>query len=210
MMSASCCRTRVDNMAKRSQKEVERFLTREFLTFMGFRMIRIRSSENPDVFASLRKRGKKLHVGIELTNYQVDAPPSAKFGSPMFGLERLWCKVQTSIRRRIAKRPKLWHTSGLVFLKDEKVPKGRIAQDLAEELVRLALAHSVRKRERVWITRFCDEYPLLQKHVRRVNLHGTGCALPRCTLSHILFPDFASKQSVLGIMEPVSVIMYLS
>ena len=164
-------------MGRRTKKEAERFLAREFLAFMGFKLIRLVSAEKPDIFATVEKGERRLRVGIELTEYYVDAPPSTRSGSPTARVEDFWQEVQTSIRRRVAQRRELWHVTGLVFLKEKEVPKGGVALGVARELVELAMEQAVPPQGEACLAIFSSSYPLLRQFVSEVYLSGTGRAI---------------------------------
>ncbi len=172
-------------MDKKSRKSIEIRIIREFLSFMGCKVLRMTSNEKPDAFMIIEEAGKRKKVGVEHTEYHVDAPPGeSSLGKRTYGFWRL---VQSSIRRRVRQRPKIQHMTGLVFLKGNKkdcLPDPEtsqaknLAKDLAGELVKLALDSKLAPNGKQTIRKFLDESPLLRDYVRKVELAGTGSA--RC------------------------------
>jgi len=150
-------------------------IIREFLRFRGFRSFRLKPQEKPDAIATLPIKGKHHRIGIELIEYHVDAPPS--IASQGREIHRVWQAIQTSINRRISHRPDLMHTTGWVCLKTSNLSKKPKAQQLAAELVKLALEFLGTFISKQTITTFSSStYPLLQAHVRKVILFRTDVA----------------------------------
>jgi hypothetical protein len=129
----------------------------------------------PDAIATIVSAQKRLNIGIELTGYHVDAPPGV--ASQGREIHRIWRTIQTSVNRRIRYQPNLIHTTGWVCFKTSNLPNKSKAQQLAAELVQLALEFPVTSISKQNITTFSSlTYPLLQAHVRKVILFGTGVA----------------------------------
>lgn len=172
-------------MGKNNRKKAEIGIIREFLKFMGCKVLRVTSNENPDAFVIVEEAGKRKKIGVEHTEYHLDAlHGKASPGKRIYGFWRL---VQSSIRRRVSHRPKIQHMTGVVFLKEDKKhslpdPKTlkaeNLAKDLAGELVELALDSNLPPNGEQTIRKFSDEHPLLGDYVRKVELAGTGLA--RC------------------------------
>jgi|Deesub1362A_J573_1020465.scaffolds.fasta_scaffold00027_173 hypothetical protein len=162
----------VNNKSKKAEIKI----IREFLNFRGCKVLRIIPNERPDAIVVIEEAGKRKKVGIEHTEYHVDAPP----GKPSSGrkVHSFWHHVRSSIRRRVSHRPILKHITGLVSLKEDNHPRQSRARDLAEELVKLALEHinAIPNGEHR-INNFSNKkYPLLSRYVKKVILYGTGSA----------------------------------
>lgn len=55
------------NMNKKSRKNIEIRIIREFLSFMGCTVLRMTSNGNPDAFVIIEEAGKRKKIGIEHT-----------------------------------------------------------------------------------------------------------------------------------------------
>lgn len=156
------------------QKKVELRIIRGFLRFGGHLFFRVIPHEKPDAIATLHKDGKRWKVGIEQTEYHVDA--SRGKGSPGRRINDVWSYVRASINRRISHRPNFTHTSGTVFLRNASALTKLASRALASELVKVASEFPVTPQGEQTITKFSSSYPLLNRHVRKVILRGTGYA----------------------------------
>lgn len=167
-------------MGVSEQKTIEIRLIQEFIAFMGLRVICVVPGEEPgpDAFATVLSEGKQHEIGIEHTDYHVDAPHGTP--SPGRRIDAMWREVQEHLRSMAKGHPNLAHVSGLVFLRKDHPPRKSDARKLAEELVQFALQHPVPPDGRSAIKSFPEKCPFLRAHIRTVNLHGTGAA---CWLS---------------------------
>lgn len=156
-------------MNKRKKAEIR--IIREFLKFKGYKGLKVILHERPDAMMIIKEAGKQKKIGIEHTEYHIDASP----GEPSSGRKTysFWYEVQSSIRRRVSQRSNLQHITGLVSLKKGNLPNKSKAKDLARELVMLASHVPLGEH-----TKFSQEYPLLKDYLRKVTLIDTGSA--RC------------------------------
>ncbi len=160
------------------QQKLEQSLAREFLVFLGFGKITMRTSERPDVRAQATSKGHRHQLGIELTQYQVDAPPGQS--SPMCRFRKFWLQLRGSITRLIAEGPCFPQVRVWVKFKTMDVPLGRITHDLAAELVSLAFENPVPRELR----HFPNAYPLLQQHMGEVHIYQSVAATGQSWYCH--------------------------
>lgn len=153
---------------KRSRKEAEIRIIQEFLNLMGCKILQVTPNERPDAIVVIEEAGRRRKIGIELTEYHVDAPPGAS--SPGRKIHSFWCLVQSSIRRRVSHRPDIQHITGVVFLKKDKLPDNSKAKDLAGELVKLALDVKLSMDGEQTVNKFLTECPLSKDYVLKVTL----------------------------------------
>jgi hypothetical protein len=157
------------------QKQVEKFLVREFLE-KGLRLNVIRllgrnpgpNSRRPDIYAVIEKDGGNTVLEIELTEYQVDTPSGKEGGSPGERLNSFWREVQESLWRRLSKGPV--KVEVLVTLNDPSKVKKKEARGFAEELVRLARKFDLSASKDALFTAFQPKFPLLAQYVRKLIL----------------------------------------
>ncbi len=157
-------------------KKAEIKIIRGFLSFIGCKTLRVIPHEKPDAMVDIKEKGRRKKIGVEHTEYHVDAPPGKP--SPGRKVHSFWHYVQSSIRRRVSHRPDIQHMTGLVFFRKNNFPNKLKARDLAGELVRLAAESSVALDDERTINKFSDKYPTLKAYVRKVSFIGTGSA--RC------------------------------
>ncbi|HUT33084.1 MAG TPA: hypothetical protein VNE39_06375 [Planctomycetota bacterium] len=164
---------------KRTRKECERFLIREFMMLLGYRIVRMESSESPDCFLTISKGVNRSRIGVELTEYHVDAPPgSASAGRAVSAFSEL---VQASLVRRISHRPCLqttWANFSLSRAKAAALAKddgdrNRLARSIARELVAVALEHPLGPGEQWSASRreFRKDHSMLADWVGHVRFH---------------------------------------
>jgi len=128
---------------------MEQLLIREFLSSLGYKILKSKWQEGPDAILTLSK-GKK-RVAIEHTDYFNDTLAGAC--SPLTPIAEFWRAVHASLMRRISHRRHLAGIGGQVTLKENthttknKAPDTHLARRLARELVAFANDHPVRKRE---------------------------------------------------------------
>ena len=80
---------------KRTQKEVEKFLIREFFVdALGYSISKPDWTESPDAILTLRTNGVRKRIGIEHTDYFNDTV--AGWCSPLTPIEMFWDCVQAS------------------------------------------------------------------------------------------------------------------
>ncbi len=149
----------------RTQKEYERFLIKEFLCDLGYRISRPKWQDRPDALLTLSKGRRQKRVAIEHTDYFNDTVAGQR--SPLTPYDEFWRIVQASLVRRISHRSHLIGISARVhFRKNLSKPKSRteLARQLAKELVDFVEAHPVRRSEhfRWWSRDFDDRYPTVQ------------------------------------------------
>src|SRR3990170_5953199 len=99
------------------KKQLEREKIETFLKKIGCQNIEFcdsKENENPDAIATCELNGKKIKLGIEETEYRVDAMPGKE--SPGSALERLWNEIASEIGNS-----NLEHISGLVWFKKEEL-----------------------------------------------------------------------------------------
>jgi hypothetical protein len=166
-------------MMRSRQKQVEKFLVREFLEKnLGLNVIRLLgrnpgpNSHRPDIYAAIEKNGGKVVLEIELTEYQVDTQFANAGGSPGERLNSFWREVQESLWRRLSKRPV--EVEVLVTLNDPSKVKKVEARGFAEELVRLAREFDFSASRTVSLTAFQPRFPLLAQYVRKLSLKKVG------------------------------------
>jgi hypothetical protein len=164
---------------RKLQKEVEKFVAREFLEkVLGLKVLRLRgrnpsgNSQPPDVSAVIERDGAKATLEIELTKYQVDAPSGEAHGSPGERLNSFWRKVQESLRRRLSKKPVQVEVS--VTLKDPAAIEQTDARGLAQELVQLARGFESSASPVAVVDTFPAEFPLLRRYIRTLSLKKVG------------------------------------
>ena len=163
---------------KRTKKERERFLIREFLSGLGYRILRAQWPERPDALVKVTDGARVLWIGIEHTDYHVDAPPGVR--SPGGAIRAFWRLVQASLVRRISHRSCLQSTRASVSFRRGKVaalpdrlPAGkRLARSIASELVDHALAQSVGPGGLCisWSRDLRSDHPLLASWLNEVTL----------------------------------------
>jgi len=157
---------------------------------MGCKILRIIPNERPDAMVVIEEAEGKKTIGIEHTEFHVDAQP--KKSSPGRDIHLFWSHVQKSIHRRVSHRRTIQYITGLVSLhvntlhnhvvsiprKNKAIAIEILARNLAEELVKLAIEFPIAANANQTISRFSCEYPLLKSYVKKVWLMGTGAA--RC------------------------------
>lgn len=134
---------------KRTKKEREGFLIREFLAALDYRGSRLKLTESPDAFVTVSKRKQTQRIGIELTDYFNNT--TAGKGSPLTPIAHFWELVQASLVRRISHRKHLTGLDASVTLQPKLVPEPwncpafakQLAQQLAGALVAFAETHPV-------------------------------------------------------------------
>ncbi len=161
------------------KKRTEKFIIREFLEFMGFNIVRLWGTAKPDARTMVTKDGNELRLGIELTKYQVDAPPGAKGGSPGTRLHSFWSAVQDSLTRRLTRKklPLTLHVH--VFFKKGVQTRPKDASQLAGELVRFAQKNTPPPGEEQTFHNFPIPYPLIREYLREVSVEETAPWRPR-------------------------------
>lgn len=89
---------------KRTKKQSEQFVIREFLGVMGFSIRRPSWPDRPDAVLTLRKGANTNTVAIEHTEYLNDTNDAAGKGSLGMRILRFWRKVEDSLKRRKRQR----------------------------------------------------------------------------------------------------------
>lgn len=83
---------------RRTQKEREAFLIREFLRELGYRVSRPNwTTESPDAFVTVSKGKRRKRIGIEHTAYFNDTVAGKR--SPLTPVANFWELVQASLVR---------------------------------------------------------------------------------------------------------------
>jgi len=155
---------------KRTKKEREGFLLREFLGELEFRVLSLKLTESPDALATVSKRNQTHRIGIELTDYFNNT--TAGTGSPLTPVAAFWELVQDSLVRRISHRKHLTGLDASVTLQTNWVPEPwkdpvrakQLAKLLAGSLVAFAETHPV-------------EYPT-HRHFNSLELQQTPALHP--------------------------------
>ena len=158
-------------LGRRTKKEIELLLCREFFKLLGYRVAQMRGGERPDIVVVAYAPGssKPLRTGIELTDYAVDAPIGPG-GSPGMKLDAWWEAVRTSICRRVAQIPDIQRIGGSVTLRPRVRPPLRAARPFAAELVRLARQTPVKDFVCISGRSLQTDYQLLRNCVQYVDL----------------------------------------
>ena len=127
---------------RRTQKQKERFLIRELLGHLGYKMSNPKWTERPDAMLTLRKGTSEKRVGIEHTGYHNDAEPGTT--SPVTWSDEFWRKVQSSLVSRVGQRrhlrcvsARVWLTEGL-SKPDDSIQS---AKQLAKEIIEFVEDH---------------------------------------------------------------------
>lgn len=157
----------------REQPEYERYLIREFLCDLGYRISRPKWQDKPDALVTLSKGKCCKRVAIEHTDYFNDTVAGQRSSITLF--DEFWRIVQGGLVRRISHRSQLTGILGSVrFRENLSKPNNRIelARQLAKELVDFTEAHPVAPSERLrWCSRDFDEkYPTMQSLLASVLL----------------------------------------
>lgn len=118
----------------RTKKVIEKLLIREFVRFLGFRIIRSLWPDRPDAILTLCKGKQKKKVAIEITEYFHDTLAGQE--SPVSPIADFWKHVESSLVHRISHRR---HLSGIIVnvkLKENQFPPGKYSPELAKKLAK--------------------------------------------------------------------------
>lgn len=169
----------------RKKCRVERVLVREFLEHLGLQYVApsMRSTDcgnprsgtraaGPDVKITCYLGGRRIRVGIEVVEYQVDAKADGSLGRRINGV--FWA-IWKHLKPRLARNGNIRECTGSMYLDWACPPRPRDARAVATELARFLkdhlpmLSHDGQHRFSRRGRRAADpgdfeQYPLLLKH----------------------------------------------
>jgi len=102
-------------MSQRTPKEVEELLIREFLAHLGVRVVDVDANrERPDANVSCIVDGRERTIGLDVTEYQVDAQNQG--GSKSRAVESAWNQILNRLQSEyFPKYPQLHQMDALIF-----------------------------------------------------------------------------------------------
>ncbi len=174
---------------RRTKKQKERFLIREFLGLLGYSIRRARSPDPPapDAILTLREGTATKKLAVELTEYFNDTGhAAARNGSPGMRILGFWRNVEDSLKRRRRQRWRRYHGKGTILgnvhLNAKRVAKND-ERELAKEVLDFLEAHLARTSGLFQRRVDFDGYPTMKKVVVSLQFdvtHGFDCCHWAC------------------------------
>ncbi len=121
-------------MPQRSQKEIEELLIREFLNHLGVHVEDLVMQDRPDARLSCIVDGRRQTIGLDVTEYQVDA--QSQGGSDSRAVESAWNQIWGRVKQAgFQKYRQLRELEVLTYFDRKNPPRTKQANEVADDLV---------------------------------------------------------------------------